>query len=225
MSFILRVVMWHIAAVPARHNKTGGGRGTNQYQTRGHSVSQDHCLDVPHPNLMSQAEVGAPAPVAQLPGRWRLWGRMWMWAFTRVLPTSTGHMAEIAKKIDNPWLLDRLAHDEHLEVAAGVALNMNLPAQTAQYLAGHDSDLIRSRVAMRHDLSAAVMDQLARDEYSVVRGRIAQNVSAPSETLTYIVRNDPNSTNRQRALRNPACPPQLKALAAVQGALDDTLTT
>ena len=188
-------------------NNMTGDTVAHQYQTRDH----DGALDVSRPDLDRRGQS------VQLKGRWRLFERLRVGIATHILPTRTGHLVEIAKNIRSPWLVDRLARHTNGQVAAGAAMNIDLPAQTIDYLASHESDLIRSRLARRFDLPADISQRLAQDVYNVVRSRIAQNVATPPEVLTYMVRNDPNAANRQRAIRNPSCPPQVRALALIQG--------
>lgn len=166
----------------------------------------------PRPDLMAQAGQ-APNELPELPGRHRLLQRLVAWHRIRVAKSSTERTNQRIAKIDNPWLLDRLAHDPDSRIVGGVALNPHLPTQTIRHLAGSDSDLIRMRMARRLDLPADTMQQLAHDEYMVVRAELARNATASPEVIAYIARNDPHPPNRAHALKNPNCPPQLKALA------------
>ena len=191
-------------------NHPHGGVGSNQYQTRGHSVAEQHPI-TPHPDLMAQAGASTAQP-QPLPGKWRLVERFLVWNSLKVMSPSPNHIVRIVKGIRSPRLLDQVAHSENLYAAAGAALNPRLPAQTLEYLASVDSDIIRRHVAQRADLPPAIALQLAHDENQAVRSEVARNPASSVEALIYIARNDPDRGNRRYALDNPSCPSQIRAL-------------
>lgn len=199
-----------------------GGVGSNQYQVRGHSVSQDH-QDIPHPDLMSQVQPDAISrnnKPPKLPGRWRLGERFRMWRSTHHLPgyyTAKNEKVSsvIIEQVHNPWLLDRTVRQEsNVFVLHGAVSNPHLAPPTMEYLSHHKSVQVRACLAGRDDLPDSVAVRLAHDSDGLVRMELADHTRCP-EALVAIVKNDPNKSSRWRAINNPACPPQVRALAEV----------
>lgn len=198
-----------------------GGIGSNQYQTRGHSVSEGH-PGLPHPDLMAQAESDTEAHQAgdtKLPGRWRLRDRFRSWLaqnywFNPSAADSDRKMGALLAKSHNLWWLDHEAHrSDRSYILITLAEHPDLPTAAVQHLANDENELVRRTIAARSGLPLATARQLAQDQRWPVRAAIAEYSELP-EALVDIVRNDPDPAIRQHALQNPHLPAHIKALAS-----------
>lgn len=154
---------------------TGGGRGTNQYQVRGH------------------AKIPAPAPIVTLASppetnRRRcgeVWGtkcRIWIgapsWSHGEH-PSTTAMLATTQSSSTSAEILTLLAGDESWNVRYWVAQNLSTPPEVLARLAGDEKQAVRLEVARHLDTPVEALFDLALDENRYVREAAHNNPNLP----------------------------------------------
>ena len=170
-----------------------GGKGSNQYQIRGHSTAQDHPTDIPHPDLMAQVQTTRTPHLndrrsAKVVG---------------VLSAET--LRRLAWETRNGVVLDHLARIGKDGVADVVAGNTHTKPKTLIYLAHTANTVVRRSMAHRSDTPPEVLEVLASDQDLFVRRNVAQHANCPPEVLARLVQ-DRAPEVRRAAISHPRCP-------------------
>jgi FixJ family two-component response regulator len=86
-----------------------------------------------------------------------------------------GERKELARKSQDPEILDRLSRDEYKIVRLVVAGNPNTSVKSLDQLSRDEYKIVRFEVAINPNTSIGILDRLSRDEDEFVRLEITKN--------------------------------------------------
>lgn len=180
-------------------SKTGGGVGSNQYQTRGASSSTGRS--------------GATLDAGRLLGKRRcgeVWGtscQTWVqapeWKHGRH-PGEKTLEARLSARHVPPDILDIIASNRNQSTRSRVARHPDTPVETLIRLATDPEQGVRRAVAMNHHTPVDTLVQLADDPD--VMSSLASNPNTPGDILLRIASSD--SGHGYSLLHNPNTPPE-----------------
>ncbi len=198
-------------------NKTGGGKGTNQYQVRGKC-----CIMPVVPNAGSLAEQAA-SPLRRRCGE--VWGSNCRTMVTGPDWSHFNHPSPrrrftLAGDPDcAPAIIKLLSVDENTAIRSAVAANPGADDEVLARLSQDPLKLIRARVAGNPSTDPDVLDRLSVDwEHMWTRKRVADHPNTRPETLARLLV-DPEPEVREAARQNPNLPEHLRVLSSTLGYL------
>lgn len=117
----------------------------------------------------------------------------------------------VAKKTDNPQLLDLLSTSDRESIWWAVLNNVNISTETLSSLAKDKNFEKKCRLVWCHNLPPEIFTQLAKDRSVKVRTAVASAKVTPIDVLQSL-ENDKNQTVRHALAENPNTPPSTLAL-------------
>lgn len=160
-----------------------GGKGSNQYQTRGYSASEVEQAVSAWPDLMGQLE-------------------------SAIVKGGRVRCGEINGTDCVAWVEPpRYSHGTHQSQFSPKLLASGAAAQAGMlgHLASNPDSTVRSLVADNKHTPRSVLERLAQDTERVVRGAVAGNPATPGPTLEDLA-SDPDDGVRGVVAGNPKAP-------------------